>query len=246
MPDFRQQTLGQLNCVVFDVEPDSPPEQVVVLCHGFGASGEDLVPLGPELVRMAPEGTRRTRFVFPAGPLDLSRYGMPGGRAWWPIDMQKLQMAAMRGMLRDLRHESPPELPAARAALQSVLTELLQQTGLPMSRFVLGGFSQGAMVTTDAVLMGGARPAGLVVYSGTLLCEDDWRPKAKDLAGLQVVQSHGTEDPILPYSLAEELREMLRAGEAKLEWISFDDGHTIPREAMDAAAKMLERLRVEG
>ena len=239
MTAFRQQTCGRLSCVLFDSTPEAPPERVVLLCHGFGASGEDLVPLAPELVRMAPAELARTRFVFPAAPLDLRQYGIPGGRAWWPIDMQRLQRAAQTGEFRDLRREVPSAMPEIRELLSETVDVLQEETGLGIERFVLGGFSQGSMATTDLTLHLEEKPAGLVVFSGTLLCEEIWRVRATGLSGLRVMQSHGTVDPILPFSLAEELRDLFRDGGAEVDWVPFRDGHTIPGEAMRGAAKLI-------
>lgn len=243
MSNLRRQTYGQLQCVVFDTTPGAPPERVVVLCHGFGASGEDLVGLAPELARAFPEELAKTRFVFPAAPLDLGRIGMPGGRAWWMIDMLKLQRAAQTGEFRDLRKEVPAELPEIRGLLTEAVEALREETGLAMDRFVLGGFSQGSMAMTDVALHLTEKPAGLIVFSGTLLCETEWRARANGLEGMQVLVSHGTEDPILPHSLAEEIRDLLKAAGAAVEWVSFDDGHTIPIEALRSAAKLIAAVR---
>lgn len=239
MNSFREQTCGRLSCVLFDSTPEAPPERVVLMCHGFGASGEDLVPLAPELVRIAPAALERTRFVFPAAPLDLARFGIPGGRAWWPIDMVRLQRASQTGEFRDLRREVPAAMPEIRKLLSETLDVLKDETGLGIDRFVLGGFSQGSMATTDLMLHLDEKPAGQIIFSGTLLCEEVWRTRATELAGLKVVQSHGTMDNILPFSLAEELRDLLRDGGAEVDWIPFRNGHSITGEAMQAAARLI-------
>ncbi len=239
MNAFREQKCGRLSCVLFDSTPEALPERVVLMCHGFGASGEDLVPLAPELVRLDPAGLARTRFVFPAAPLDLAQFGIPGGRAWWPIDMMKLQRASQTGEFRDLRREVPSAMPQVRELLSETVDVLKKETGLGIDRFVLGGFSQGSMATTDLMLHLDTKPGGQIVFSGTLLCEDAWRSRAKGLAGLRIMQSHGTMDNILPFSLAEELRDLFRDGGAEVDWVPFRNGHTIPGEAMRAAAKLI-------
>src|SRR5580704_832572 len=87
---------------------------VVVLLHGFGAPGEDLV--GLWRVMDVPQGTR---FVFPAALLSLADEGFPAGRAWWRIDMMALQ----RGDVR-LTTEVPVGLEAARASVEAVLDHI--------------------------------------------------------------------------------------------------------------------------
>ena len=167
---------------------------------------------------------------------------MPGGRAWWHLNMWKLQQAVATGQIRDLREELPDGLEFARQRLLAVIAEWSEQTGVPVSRFILGGFSQGAMLATDATLHLDENPAGLIVLSGTLLNEAEWRKLAPRHSGLSVLQSHGTDDPILPYMCAELLRDMLVEAGAKLEYVSFRGGHAIPMEVFDKVASTLEQL----
>ena len=232
-------TLGGLRCVVAQAGSEPPP-LLVVLCHGFGAPGEDLVGLAPELVRLRPE-LERARFVFPAAPLSLGFTGMGEGLAWWTIDFQKMEAAHREGEagLRRLRTETPEGLPKARRLLREALDVACQQANLPLSRAVLGGFSQGAMVTTDVALRLEEAPAGLCLLSGTLLSEPEWRRLAPARAGLGVFQSHGTMDPLLPFSTAEALRDLLSGAGLKVDFHPFDDQHTIPREVMGPLAEFL-------
>lgn len=201
----------------------------VVLCHGFGAPGDDLVSLA-RVIEVAPH----TRWFFPEAPhaIDVGM-GMVG-RAWWHIDMMKLQMALARGEIRDLASETPDGLDAAADALTSCLDSLVNDHGVDPARMVLGGFSQGAMLTTELTLCRGTAHAGLAVLSGTLLSEARWRAGAAERArGLAVFQSHGRYDPILPYPGAEELRDILTASGADVSFVPFSGQHEIPPPALD-------------
>ena len=235
--------LGELKCRVIDALPaETQPRLIVVLCHGYGASGSDLVPFGAELFKYTPSLAAHVQFVFPEAPLDLSDLGMPEGRAWWHLDLQKLQMAVAFGQLRDLREDKPEGLELSRQRLSSMISEWSRQTAVPIDRFVLGGFSQGAMLATDVTLNCDGNPAGLIVLSGTLLNESEWRQRVSHRRGLTVLQSHGTEDPILPHSTAEALRDMLTDAGSRVEFISFRGGHTIPIDVFRRIASTLERL----
>ena len=239
----RTETLGRLTCRIVDALPaDKPPEYIVLLCHGYGAPGTDLVPFGPELLEHSPALAERVQFLFPEAPLDLEDMGMPGGRAWWHLDMRKLQMAVATGEIRDLREEQPEGLEFARQRLLALIAEWSERTGVPLSRFVLGGFSQGSMLATDVALHLDESPAGLIVLSGTLLNEAVWSKLAPRQVGLSVLQSHGKDDPILPYICAELLRDMLGDAGAKVEFVSFRGGHGIPMEVFDKVASTLGRL----
>ncbi|MBW3598119.1 MAG: phospholipase [Planctomycetes bacterium] len=235
--------LGGLDCrIVDDLPPGRKPELAVMLCHGFGAPGTDLVPIGAEILHQAPALAGRVQFIFPAAPLSLDDQGLYGGRAWWPLDVAKLAIAIERGELRDQRRHLPPELPDTRDKLMAALAAVQQETGLPLSKFVLGGFSQGSMIATETALRLPQSPAALVIWSGTLLCEDVWRELAKIHAGLRVLQSHGRLDPILPFDGGVWLRDLLRETGAEVDFLEFAGPHTIPREALDRTIALLEEV----
>ncbi|WP_455378046.1 alpha/beta hydrolase [Petrachloros mirabilis] len=214
----------------------SGPGPVVILLHGFGAPGDDLVPLADWIA--APAGTR---FVFPEGPLSLSM-GFGDSRAWWLIDMARLEADRAAGRVRDLSNEVPRGLPQAREVQKTFLTQLLDALPIEYEKTVIGGFSQGAMLTCDLIMRTAHPFAGLVQLSSSLLARQDWRPSFADRARLPVFQSHGTHDPILPYVMAERLRdELTRAGLA-VEWHSFRGGHEIPEPILSQLGVFLTKL----
>jgi len=234
-------SVGDLTCRVIGPQDGHDPQAVVIFCHGFGAPGDDLVPLANELSRLEPRLADSVLFVFPEAPRPLAE--VPGGRAWWPIDLAALQEAAQDGKLRDLRQEAPPLLPDAREKLMTIIRSLQSETGLPLSRFVLGGFSQGSMLATDVSLRLEEQVGGLVIYSGTLLVEPEWRELAPARCrGMRVLQSHGTIDPLLPHEAATWLRDLLEEAGANVEFISFPGMHTIPPDAIVSSARLLAEL----
>jgi phospholipase/carboxylesterase len=213
-----------------------PPDAKLtcVLLHGFGAPGDDLVGLAGELD--AP-----VRLVFPAAPLELG--GLYGdARAWWLLDLDRLQDELRRGVPRDRRDEVPDGLIAARDHMNRLIDQLVVQLGITDDQLVLGGFSQGAMLSLDVALHRPRPPAGLILMSGTLLAESVWRPRMASLAGVPVMMSHGRHDPLLPYSIAEVLRDRLTEAGAAVDWQPFVGAHEIPRGALDAANRLLRKL----
>ena len=219
----------------------NPPSAAVILCHGFGAPGNDLVGLERELVRLQPS-LADARFYFPAAPIDLGQLGWGEARAWWMIDMavvQRLQHDA--DALREFRKLEPEGMAAARKALLALVREVADGTGLPLQRIVLGGFSQGSMLATDVALRLEEAPGALVVLSGTLLTEDVWRQKAAARAGLPVFQSHGRADPVLPFQAAEWLHELFTSAGLPTEYVPFNGGHTIDRDALAKLGEFLTR-----
>jgi len=87
-----------------------------------------------------------------------------------------------------------------------------------------------------------APPAGLLLMSGTLIAETVWRPRLASLRGVPVMMSHGRHDALLPYHIAEILRDRLTEAGAVVDWQPFLGGHEIPRVAIDAAGKLLRGL----
>ena len=203
---------------------------VVVLLHGWGAPGDDLVPLGSEID--APPGTR---YAFPEAPLALQMgFGGPSsasGRGWWALDIERRQREIAAGRARDLSREVPKGLAEARAKVLALLEDLEHRLGA--RQVVLGGFSQGAMLACDVALHASKPPAGLVLLSGTLLAADEWTPLMPNRKGLRVFQSHGSADSLLPFFMAEQLRDLLMQAGLSVEWIGFRGGHEIPGIVLD-------------
>jgi phospholipase/carboxylesterase len=199
---------------------------LVLLLHGFGAPGDDLVSLSDVL--NVPAGKR---FVFPEGPLSLS-FGPVDARAWWLIDMARMQADRMAGRVRDLSQDIPKGLAPARETMLAFIKEVERQFGADQRTTVLGGFSQGAMLSCDVMLRTAQPYAGLIQLSGTLLATQEWTPLLQKRKGLPVFQSHGMQDEILPYVGAERLRNTLSHGGLAVEWHSFRGGHEIPRPVL--------------
>ncbi|MCL2724347.1 MAG: dienelactone hydrolase family protein [Polyangiaceae bacterium] len=213
----------------------------LVLLHGFGAPGDDLVGLAPSLG--APPGTT---LLFPEAPKLVTDFVpmvlMGNARAWWMIDIGRFERAIAENSVSDLVREIPEGLDEARDALSQMI-DALEEQGTPSSRIVLGGFSQGSMLATDLVLRD-ARPfRGLVIFSGTLIAEDEWRTRMKARAGLPVFQSHGTADPILPYEVAATLRGELQGAGLRVTFSSFTGGHGIAPQVMRDFTTWLLTLR---
>ncbi len=243
---LRTEIINGLTCHIADgLSEGAVPRTVVVLCHGYGASGTDLVPLGQMLLRQ-PKMATSIQMIFPEAPLSLEELGAPDGRAWWPLDMRRLQMAAVLGTFRDLRKECPAELPAARESLLGLIQYWSKTMDIPIDRFVLGGFSQGAMLATDVTLQLDENPAGLIVMSGTLQNEDVWRDRAKHHKTLRVLQSHGRNDPILPFAAAVWLRDLLNEAGADVEFLPFAGGHEIPHTVLDRFGTFLREAIGDG
>ena len=224
---YTTQRLGGLDTLVVRGATDG---LTVVVLHGYGANAFDLLPLQGELA--APKSTN---WLFPHAPLEVEIGPHMTGRAWFPIDLMAMQLAMIAGKAPDLRRTSPSQLPKSC----SMVAEMLAEFGSDLSRTVLMGFSQGAMVATALTLTAPTTPAGLAVLSGTLLDEAQWRTLAPARAGLRFVQSHGRGDPLLSFAAASQLNQLLIDAGWHGQFIGFDGGHEIPAQALSKCSQLL-------
>jgi phospholipase/carboxylesterase len=239
---LRHQQYGSLQCVV--VESGVRPTIPVILCHGYGAPGNDLVSLVEPLADWLEDSIERFSFVFPAAPLAPRDMSMYGGRAWWAINMAALLAASETGKFSELHDVEPPGMADATSALVTCVSAVLEDAG-PSRPYVLGGFSQGAMVTMNASLRSTLPPPKLLVQlSGTVVCRPKWQIALASgrLSDTFVLQSHGRQDTILPFQSAEVLRDLLVAADVDQQFVAFDGPHAIPMEPLMQLAIRLKRL----
>ena len=210
----------------------------IVLLHGFGASGMDLV----GLYRML-DVPREIRFVFPAAPVVLAP-GPAGydSRCWWPLDVAALDRAVRTGRPRDLSSEHPAELAERVPMLGAALDEIEARLEVPAGKLLLGGFSQGSMLALALALHSDRPLAGLALLSSALLAADQWVPRMASRRGLPVLQSHGTEDVLLSYPAAEILCARMREAGMDVEFVSFRGGHEIPQRVLDSLGALARRV----
>lgn len=226
------QRLGDLDTLVVRGDDHG---LVVVMCHGFGADSRDLAPLAD--VVDAPHGTT---WLFPDAPIQVPIGPHALGRAWFPIDMVKLQAAMMAGTHRDMAGETPPQL--AKGVQQ--LLAAVQAYGAPLRRVVFAGFSQGAMLATATALHAPEAPAGLAILSGTLIDAETWRGLAPTRKGLPMFQSHGTRDPLLDVEAARRVHTLLTDAGLTGPLHVFQGEHEIPMPILQHLGAWLRSLPV--
>ncbi len=232
---------GGLKCV--QIDGGKNPNTVVFCLHGFGAPGDDLVPVAEQWIDQLGSSAGSVRFVFPAGLLSLDAMGLAGGRAWWELNMARLMQAMEARDFDEIQMHEPPGISEARTAVSTMIQEVMKELDIACSQVVLGGFSQGAMLAMDVALRGMPSPPGVLFqYSGTLICEPIWRKNVAKLVHTEVIQSHGSFDPILPYESAERLYEILKVAGVPATFYPFDGPHTLTYEAIEATANAISRL----
>lgn len=173
---------------------NQPPTGLIVALHGWGSNAQDLASL-TSLLNLADY-----QFCFPDAP--FTHPNLSQGWMWYDFQAQK-------------------GLGESRQLLTDWLQSLETTTGVPLSRTVLAGFSQGAAMALDVGL---SLPlAGLIALSG-YLHPLQHLPKS-DL--LPVLLVHGRQDQVVPLRAAHEARDILTRVGATVQYHEFDMGHEI-------------------
>jgi phospholipase/carboxylesterase len=205
----------------------SPKAPVVVLLHGFMGTPEDLAPFARSLGVDA-------RFLFPEAPLDLAPLGLRG-RGWWP----KIPPNAGPDRSRDPSHVVPDGFGVARTHLDELIEDLEPMIG--ERPFVLGGFSQGAMLACDFALRTSRAIDGLVFFSVAPVAQREWRSRYAARSGLRALISHGRLDADLSFDVSARFQGELQAAGWDVTWLPFDGGHEVPLVIWRALKKWLRR-----
>ncbi|MCB1177535.1 MAG: esterase [Leptospiraceae bacterium] len=205
----------------------------IIMLHGYGADAYDLYPLSDYF--KVKDGFD---WYFPNGILEIPIGPGFFGRAWFPISIsEKIQNAVISGDWSKIADFVPPGLDEARDKINTFI-DLLP---IPYNKIILSGFSQGAMLSLEVFLHRKEDPHSLVLLSGTMLKEKEWRKLAKEKSGFQFFQSHGTEDVILPFKAAKRLEELLRDSGMSGEFVSFNGGHEIPESLIKRVNNYINR-----
>lgn len=222
--------LGKIHCQEINNDDNAP---WIILFHGFGADCHDLFSLG-EMI-----STKKTyNWLFPNGILEVPIGPAWMGRAWWTVDMLEIQRASERGEHRDFSNETPKGMTKAF----DMAMEMIKQLKIPWNKIVFGGFSQGAMLATELYLRAPETPAGLVIMSGTLLHQEEWKKLVPAREGQKFFQCHGEMDPVLGFKQAQKLETLLTQNGMKGSLLKFRGGHEIPPQVLVKVGEYLNML----
>lgn len=213
-----------------EVTTSDNPSHSVIWLHGLGADGHDFEPIVPYL-GLSPRTS--VRFIFPHAlrrPVTIN-----GGmvmRAWYDI----IEISASRGQDEaGIRHSADK------------IRELIGfevSRGVPASRIILAGFSQGGAMALHVGLRYEQKLAGIMALSAYLLFPERLESEsAKANAETPVFVGHGTQDPVVPLFLGQGVRAALQAGAWPVEWHTYPIPHSVSQpEIEDIGRWMQQRL----
>lgn len=197
------------------------PEGALVLFHGRGADEDDLFPF---LDRLDPE--RRLVGATPRGPLALP----PGGAHWYVV--------------RQVGYPDPGTFLPTFERAGAWLEALARETSVPPERTVLGGFSQGAVMSYALGLgQGRPAPAAIVALSGFVPAVEGFQLDLESRRRLPVAIHHGAFDPIISVEFARRARERLEEAGLPVHYVESPMPHAVDPRALDGIRTWLwERL----
>lgn len=190
-----------------------PPQHLLVLLHGWGADANDLSPLASIL------NLPTYQSLFPNAPFPHPQFSW--GRAWYALERQDY-----RGLAE------------CRQMLQAWLLSLEAETGIPLERTILGGFSQGAAMALDVGLS--LPVAGLCSLSGYLHFQPQHLPSSPP----PIFMVHGQQDMVVPIQAAHQARNELKAIAAQVEYHELAMGHEIPQLVLQLLKTFIENHTV--
>ena len=213
------------------LEPDRPANSAVIWLHGLGADGHDFVPIVPEL-RLPT--SLPIRFVFPHAsvrPVTINNgYSM---RAWYDI----------KGLSRD-GNEDDAGIRGSEALVRKLI-ETQNSKGIPSTRIVIAGFSQGGAVALQTALRHPQSLAGVMALSTYLPLRASLATEASAAnRAIPILMCHGTQDGVVSMQLGEWSRDhLLHLGYA-VDWRTYPMPHSVSmEEVMDMSRWLQERLQ---
>jgi phospholipase/carboxylesterase len=202
-----------------------PP--TIVLLHGYGSNADDWLQF-VETIRLPPNG----RFLFPNGPWR----GPNQVRGWWWLNIEGHVPKGER--FPDFSGEAPAGIKVASRLVREFLDDVPQP-------IVLGGFSQGAMLSGEIAFQTEQPLAALVMIGGTTVNEAAWVERFPGRRSLPIFMAHGRQDGVLPFAVADRFRTKLQAAGMDVTWVPFDGGHEIPASVVQALNAFLASLRLD-
>lgn len=209
----------------------SKPRYSVIWLHGLGADGHDFEPIVAELNFKNKE---KTRFVFPHAPTMAVTVNngmvMP---AWYDIVAPRIDS------------EQDEEGVRFSASQINQLIEIEMSKGIQSENIILAGFSQGGAIALHAGLRFTKPLAGIMALSTYLLLDTSVSTEADSSnKKTPIFYAHGSNDPVIPISLAETSKEFLTKLGYEIEWHNYPMEHSVLPQEIDDISNWLGKVLV--
>lgn len=197
------------------------PKQVIILLHGLGADGSDLIALAPHLAKALPDA----HFISPDAPFPCDM--APYGRQWF-----SLQDRDPHAVLAGVRMAAP--------VVDAFMDRQMQRFGLPAASFALVGFSQGTMMSLHVATRRQVALGAVVGFSGALVGGDSLTSEARSKPPILLI--HGDADPVVPVEATPAASNALQNSGFSVESLICPGvEHTIDVEGLSRATAFLQK-----
>lgn len=197
-----------------------PPKQIVLLLHGYGSNGADLISLAPSWQAALPDAL----FLAPNAPL---RLGLGGSYQWWPLTALAPQALAAGAA-------------KAAPAIDAFIDRKLRQYSLTDAQLAMVGFSQGTMMALHVGLRRRQQIAGIVGYSGMLTGAHELKHTEITLPPVLLV--HGSADAIVPVTASHTAKaDLHRLGIDVAVHVSAGLGHSVDPVGLKLGGEFLSK-----
>jgi len=212
-----------------EIETAPNPQYAVIWLHGLGADGNDFVPLVNELDL---SGLPGIRFVFPhAKTMPVTINGGYVMRAWYDISNADLSRREDEGGLRASQRDVEALIAREKAR------------GIPASRIILAGFSQGCAMTLQTGMRHPEKLAGMLCLSGYLpLANVAAAERSEESLATPVFMAHGRQDGVVPFARAQTSHEALKAMGYQVEWHEYMMQHSLCLEEVQDISKWIRKV----
>ena len=226
-------TITQPLLETVEQSPPRPADAAVIWLHGLGADGHDFAALPPQL-GVPPDAA--VRYVFPHAPERPVTVNLGlRMRAWYDIASLGERSRDEAGIRR------------SAAAVDGLIAREIER-GVPSTRIVLAGFSQGAATALFTGLRHPRPLGGIVALSGYLPLADALADEASPAnRQIEIFLAHGGRDEVVPCAWGRESAARLRAAGCRVEWREYAMAHEVCREeVLDIGRWLAGRLHREG
>ncbi len=212
-----------------EIETAPNPQVAVIWLHGLGADGNDFVPLVNELDLAGLPGIR---FVFPhAKTMPVTINGGYVMRAWYDITGAELTRREDEGGLRASQRDVEALIAREKAR------------GIPASRIILAGFSQGCAMTLQTGMRHPEKLAGMLCLSGYLpLANVVINERTQESLATPIFMAHGTHDNVVPVARARESKDVLVSLGYQVEWHEYMMQHSLCLEEVQDISKWIRKV----
>jgi phospholipase/carboxylesterase len=211
------------------IDTNDNPEISVIWLHGLGADGNDFVPIVRELDLAGLPGIR---FIFPhARRIPVTVNGGYVMRAWYDITGADL-----------VRREDENGLRASQLEVEAFIARE-KARGIPASRILLAGFSQGCAMTIQAGLRHPEPLAGMLCLSGYAPLADKLAVERTEASlATPVFMAHGVHDNVVPLDRAEASRDLLVSLGYQVEWHAYAMQHSVCLEEVQHISAFFKKV----